>query len=161
MNNKIKINAILKEFYVSTRNSNPEEQGAVPITARQLEAIIRLAEASAKLQLKDKVEASDAHRAINLQRKTLEKIGLDPETGKIDIDKVEGRTPTSDRERMNKVIQEIEALEEEFENVPVTVLKENLAEKYDISEEKADSILKQLRGKGIIYEPHNGVVKKS
>ena len=62
---------------------------------------------------------------------------------------------------MNKVIQEIEALEEEFENVPVTVLKENLADKYDISEEKAESILKQLKGKGIIYEPHNGVVKKS
>ena len=152
---------VLEEFYVSVRSGGVEEDTPVPITARQLEAIIRLAEASAKLQLKDKVEASDAQRAISLQRKTLEKIGLDPETGKIDIDKVEGRTPTSDRERMNKVIQEIEALEEEFENVPVTVLKENLAEKYDISEEKADSILKQLRGKGIIYEPHNGVVKKS
>ncbi len=152
---------VLEEFYVSVRSGGVEEDTPVPITARQLEAIIRLAEASAKLQLKDKVEASDAHRAINLQRKTLEKIGLDPETGKIDIDKVEGRTPTSDRERMNKVIQEIEALEEEFENVPVTVLKENLADKYDISEEKAESILKQLKGKGIIYEPHNGVVKKS
>ena len=152
---------VLEEFYVSVRSGGVEEDTPVPITARQLEAIIRLAEASAKLQLKDKVEASDAHRAINLQRKTLEKIGLDPETGKIDIDKVEGRTPTSDRERMNKVIREIEDLEEEFENVPVTVLKENLAEKYDISEEKAESILKQLKGKGIIYEPHNGVVKKS
>ena len=152
---------VLEEFYVSVRSGGVEEDTPVPITARQLEAIIRLAEASAKLQLKDKVEASDAHRAIALQRKTLEKIGLDPETGKIDIDKVEGRTPTSDRERMNKVIREIEDLEEEFENVPVTVLKENLAEKYDISEEKAESILKQLKGKGIIYEPHNGVVKKS
>ena len=46
-------NNVLKEFYVSTRNSNPEEQGAVPITARQLEAIIRLSEASAKIKLKE------------------------------------------------------------------------------------------------------------
>ena len=137
-----------------------EEDTPVPITARQLEAIIRLAEASAKLQLKDKVEASDAHRAITLQRKCLEKVGLDPETGKIDIDKVEGRTPTSDRDRMNKVMEEIGSLEQEFVNVPVDILKEHLTDKYEISGEKVDSILKQLKAKGLIYEPRNGLVKR-
>ena len=152
---------VLEEFYVSVRSGGVEDDTPVPITARQLEAIIRLAEASAKLQLKDKVEASDAHRAINLQRKCLEKVGFDPETGKIDIDKVEGRTPTSDRERINKVMQAIESLEEEFDNVPVNILKEHLAENYDMSEEKVDTILKQIKGKGLIYEPRQGVVKKS
>ncbi|AMK14812.1 minichromosome maintenance protein MCM [Methanobrevibacter olleyae] len=151
---------VLEEFYVSVRSGGVEEDTPVPITARQLEAIIRLAEASAKLQLKDKVEASDAHRAITLQRKCLEKVGLDPETGKIDIDKVEGRTPTSDRDRINKVMLEIGALEEEFDKVPINVLKEHLAENYDMSEEKVDSILKQLKSKGLIYEPRNGLVKR-
>ena len=151
---------VLEEFYVSVRIGGAEENGPVAITARQLEAIIRLSEASAKLQLKDKVEASDAHRAIALQRKMLEKIGMDPETGKIDIDKVEGRTPTSDRERMNKVMEVIGSLEEEFENVPVNILKEHLAENYDMSEEKVETILKQLKSKGLIYEPRNGLVKR-
>ena len=113
-----------------------------------------------KIKLKDKVEASDAHRAIALQRKMLEKIGMDPETGKIDIDKVEGRTPTSDRDRMNKIMEEIGALEAEFENVPVNILKEHLADKYDMSEEKVETILKQLKSKGLIYEPRNGLVKR-
>ena len=153
-------NKVLEEFYVSVRSGGVEEDTPVPITARQLEAIIRLAEASAKLQLKDKVEASDAHRAITLQRKCLEKVGFDPETGKIDIDKVEGRTPTSDRDRINKVMEEIGALEQEFVNVPIDILKEQLTDKYEISGEKVDSILKQLKSKGLIYEPRNGLVKR-
>ena len=85
---------------------------------------------------------------------------MDPETGKIDIDKVEGRTPTSDRDRMNKIMEEIGALEAEFENVPVNILKEQLADKYDMSEEKVETILKQLKSKGLIYEPRNGLVKR-
>ena len=143
-------NKVLEEFYVSVRSGGVEEDTPVPITARQLEAIIRLAEASAKIKLKETA----------LQRKCLEKVGLDPETGKIDIDKVEGRTPTSDRDRMNKVMEEIGSLEQEFVNVPVDILKEHLTDKYEISGEKVDSILKQLKAKGLIYEPRNGLVKR-
>ena len=151
---------VLEEFYVSVRMGGVEEDTPVPITARQLEAIIRLAEASAKLQLKDEVDAHDAERAITLQRKCLEAVGMDPETGKIDIDKVEGRTPTSDRDRMNKVLEEIGSLEQEFVNVPVEILKEHLSENYEMSGEKVDTLLKTLKNKGLIYEPRNGVVKR-
>lgn len=153
-------NKVLEEFYVSVRSGGVEEDTPVPITPRQLEATIRLAEASAKLQLKNEVDASDARRAISLQRRCLEKIGMDPDTGKIDIARVEGRTPTSEREKINKVMEEIGVLEEEFDNVPVNVLKDHLAENFDMSEEKVDSILKQLRSKGLIYEPRNGQIKR-
>ena len=46
-------NEVLKNFYVDTRNSssNTEENTTVPITARQLEAIIRLSEASVLFSL--------------------------------------------------------------------------------------------------------------
>ena len=153
-------NKVLEEFYVSVRSGGVEEDTPVPITPRQLEATIRLAEASAKLQLKNEVDASDARRAISLQKRCLEKIGMDPDTGKIDIARVEGRTPTSEREKINKVMEEIGVLEEEFDNVPVNVLKDHLAENFDMSEEKVDSILKQLRSKGLIYEPRNGQIKR-
>ena len=153
-------NKVLEEFYVSVRTGGVEEGTPVPITPRQLEATIRLAEASAKLQLKNEVEASDAHRAISLQRRCLEKIGMDPDTGKIDIARVEGRTPTSERDKMRVVQEELKALEEEFDLVPVNILKEHLADNHDMSEEKTDEILRILRSKGIIYEPHHGVVKR-
>ena len=153
-------NKVLEEFYVSVRTGGMEEGTPVPITPRQLEATIRLAEASAKLQLKNEVEASDAHRAISLQRRCLEKIGMDPDTGKIDIARVEGRTPTSERDKMRVVQEAIKALEEEFVEVPVNILKDHLAENHEMSEEKTDEILRILRSKGIIYEPHHGVVKR-
>ena len=61
---------------------------------------------------------------------------------------------------MNKVMEEIGSLEQEFVNVPVDILKEHLTDKYEISGEKVDSILKQLKAKGLIYEPRNGLVKR-
>jgi hypothetical protein len=74
-------NMVLKEFYVSTRNSSGDEESPVPITARQLEAIIRLAEASAKIRLKDTVDKEDAQKAVRLQLACLKEVGVDPETG--------------------------------------------------------------------------------
>ena len=119
-------NEVLKEFYVSTRNSNPEEQGAVPITARQLEAIIRLAEASAKIKLKDVVETEDAKKAVRLQLACLKKVGVDPETGEMDIEIMEGRTPKSDRDKIQRVTEEIALLEEEYAgNAPLNILISN------------------------------------
>ena len=152
---------VLKEFYVSTRNSSSEEQGPVPITARQLEATLRLAEASAKIRLKDEVEAEDAKEAVKLQMACLKEVGVDPETGEIDIDKVEGRTPSSDRDKMQKVIEEISSLQEEYgDQAPLNVLISNLEDNYNISEDKAERIIRTLKQKGVIYEPSHGYLKR-
>ncbi len=154
-------NEVLKEFYVNTRNSNPEEQGAVPITARQLEAIIRLAEASAKIKLKDTVEKEDAEKAVSLQLKCLKKVGVDPETGQMDIEVMEGRPAKSEREKMQRVTEEIALLEEEYAgNAPLNILKSNMNEKYGMSEEKVETIVRNLQQKGVIYEPDIGYFKR-
>lgn len=155
-------NTVLKEFYVTTRNSNAEEEAPVPITARQLEAIIRLAEACAKIKLKDYVEKEDAEKAVRLQLACLKEVGVDPETGEIDIDQVEGRTPKSDRDKLKRVTEEIEILEEEFAGeAPVNILISNMADKYNISEDKVESIIRNLKNKGLVYEPRAGYVKKA
>ena len=150
-------NIVLREFYVNTRNSNPEEQSAVPITARQLEAIIRLSEASAKIKLKDTVDKEDAEKAVRLQMACLKEVGVDPETGEIDIDRIGDGTPKSDRDKIQKVTEEIELLQEEYAgNAPLNVLITNMAEKYDVSQEKVEEIVRSLRQKGVIYEPSHG-----
>ena len=155
-------NEILREFYVSTRNSNTEEQASVPITARQLEAIIRLSEASAKIKLKDTVDKEDAEKAVRLQMACLKEVGVDPETGEIDIEVMEGRTPTSEREKMQKVMEEIGLLEEEFGNqAPLNVLVSNMAEKFDKEEDKVESIVRNLNQKGLIYIPSTGYLKRA
>ena len=155
-------NTVLKEFYVSTRNSNSEEQAPVPITARQLEAIIRLSEASAKVKLKDTVDKEDAEKAVKLQLACLKEVGVDPETGEIDIEVMEGRTPTSKREKMQKVMEEIGILEEEYGNqAPMNVLVSNMADKYDMSEETVEAFVRDLNQKGLIYIPATGYLKRA
>ena len=155
-------NNVLKEFYVSTRNSNPEEQGAVPITARQLEAIIRLSEASAKIKLKETVEREDAEKAVRLQMACLKEVGVDPETGEIDSDIVSGGTPKSDRDKIKLVTEEIKQLEEEYNGeAPLNVILSNMSDKYGVSEDKTEQIIKNLRQKGVIYEPTPGYYKEA
>ena len=155
-------NNVLKEFYVSTRNSNPEEQGAVPITARQLEAIIRLSEASAKIKLKETVEREDAEKAVRLQMACLKEVGVDPETGEIDSDIVSGGTPKSDRDKIKLVTEEIKQLEEEYNGeAPLNVILSNMSDKYGVSEDKTEQIIKNLRKKGVIYEPTPGYYKEA
>ena len=155
-------NTVLKEFYVSTRNSNTEEQAPVPITARQLEAIIRLSEASAKIKLKDTVDKEDAEKAVKLQLACLREVGVDPETGEIDIEVMEGRTPTSKREKMQKVMEEIAILEQEYGNqAPMNVLVSNMADKFDMSEETVEAFVRDLNQKGLIYFPATGYLKRA
>jgi replicative DNA helicase Mcm len=87
---------------------------------------------------------------------------VDPETGEIDIEVMEGRTPTSEREKMQKVMEEIGLLEEEFGNqAPLNVLVSNMAEKFDMSEDKVESIVRNLNQKGLIYIPSTGYLKRA
>lgn len=154
-------NEVLREFYVNTRNSNPEEQGPVPITARQLEAIIRLSEASAKIKLKETVDKEDAEKAVRLQMACLKEVGVDPETGEMDVDIVGGGTPKSDRDKIQRVTEEIKNLEEEYAGqAPLNVLLSNMSEKYGISEDKTEQIVKNLVQKGVIYQPTNGYFRR-
>ena len=150
-------NEVLKEFYVSTRNSNPEEQGAVPITARQLEAIIRLSEASAKIKLKETVDKEDAEKAVRLQLACLREVGVDPETGEMDADIVSGGTRKSERDKIKIVSEEIKFLEEEYGGqAPLNVLISNMSDKHGISEDKTEQIIRNLVQKGVIYETSTG-----
>ncbi|MBP3607051.1 MAG: minichromosome maintenance protein MCM, partial [Treponema sp.] len=156
-------NEVLKNFYVDTRNSssNTEENSADPITARQLEAIIRLAEACAKIKLKEVVEREDAKKAVRLQMASLKDAGVDPETGEIEADIVSGGRPKSERDKMSTLVDEIKLIEEEYNGqAPLTVLKSNMEEKHGVSEDKVENLIRNMTQRGILYEPSPGNVKR-
>lgn len=102
------------EFYLSMRG-RIKENSPVPITARQLEALIRLAEASARIRLSDKITAEDVERVIRITKRSLEQIAIDPETGEIDIDYAFSGTSKSQRDRILTIKKIVEDLEKEFE----------------------------------------------
>jgi len=151
---------VLEEFYVGIRGSGAEEDSPVPITARQLEALIRLSESSARIRLKDEVSAEDAQKAIKLQKACLKQVGLDPETGKIDIDKVEGRAPKSDRDKFRLLVELIREFEEEYGGkAPINILISEMEDRYNVSEEKVEEVIRVLKHKGMVFEPERGYLK--
>lgn len=151
---------VLKEFYVGMRGSAEDEDSPVPITARQLEALVRLSEANCKIRLGEKVTADDAKRAIKLQQDCMKQVGLDPDTGKVDIDKVEGRTPKSERDKARALLDIIKELSEEYGGrVPVSILTDEMSDKYNISEEKVQQIITKLKQQGLVFEPAHGYLK--
>src|SRR4030066_354932 len=85
------------EYYLQMRNVESEEM--ITVTPRQLEGIIRLSTARARLLMKDKVEEEDAERAIFLIQSMLQDAGVDVNTGKVDLGVLQGR-PRSEVTKM-------------------------------------------------------------
>ena len=79
---------ILDDFYKNMRKS---AQDGFPITPRQLEGLMRLASARAKLLQKSIVEEEDANAVIDIFKSMLADSGTDPETGKIDMGVYQGK----------------------------------------------------------------------
>jgi len=59
---------LIVKFYVTTRKQDGESSDSVAITARSLEAVARLAEASARIRLSQDATLEDAQRAIRLTK---------------------------------------------------------------------------------------------
>ena len=61
---------MIEKFYLDRRAST-SKQGTVSITPRQLEALVRLSEASARVRLSDRVDEQDVERAERLMESFL------------------------------------------------------------------------------------------
>jgi replicative DNA helicase Mcm len=145
--------AEIRDFYVDLRSRGADEDAPVPVTARKLEALVRLAEASARVRLSDSVEVEDAERAVRIARHCLEDIGMDPETGEYDADMIETGTSKSQRDRIKDLLSLIADIEDEYdEGAPVDVVIER-AEEGGMEASTAEHEIEQLKQKGEVYEP--------
>lgn len=153
----------IKDFYVQIRNSGSgAEEGqmkSVPITARQLEAIVRIAQGYAKMRLQETVTVQYAQEAIDLLMYCLEKIGVDPKTGEMDIDRITTGVTTSSRAVYRQVQEILDKLEQENPSILYEdIIKE--AEKRSINKAEVDKILIKLKEEGYIFEPRKNLYKK-
>ncbi|MBI4162522.1 MAG: minichromosome maintenance protein MCM [Candidatus Aenigmarchaeota archaeon] len=150
---------VLKRFYIEMR-SPAGEGGPIGITLRQYEALLRLAEASAKVRLDTHVRREDAERAMRLMQFSLRQLGFDRETGFIDIDKLEGGITTGKRKRLNSILEIIEKLQQTSREVAeADILAE--AQNQGISEKDAQETIEKLRKDGTIFEPRGGFYRKT
>ncbi|OKY78610.1 MAG: ATPase involved in replication control Cdc46/Mcm family [Candidatus Methanohalarchaeum thermophilum] len=146
----------IKKYYLNLREIGEEEDSPVPVTARQLEALIRLAEASARTRLSDKITPTDAERSIKIVRQCLEEVGMDPETGELDIDVLATGTTKSQRDKIKIIRGVIDQLEKgKSKGAPIEEVLEKASE-HGLEKTEVKESLRKLREKGDIIEPKAG-----
>uniref|UniRef100_A0A673X850 DNA replication licensing factor MCM4 n=1 Tax=Salmo trutta TaxID=8032 RepID=A0A673X850_SALTR len=99
----------LIEAYVDMRKIG-SGRGMVSAYPRQLESLIRLAEAHAKVRFSDKVETVDVEEAKRLHREALKQSATDPRTGFVDISILTTGMSATARKRKEEVAQALKKM---------------------------------------------------
>ena len=151
---------VIENFYVDLRKS-AEGGAAVPITARQLESLVRLSEARARMALQSKVSKEDAQAAVRLMEDSLRMVALDRVTGKIDIDKLVSKMSASQRSSSDVIIKAIRDMESEgTSTVNIDALVQR-AVSMGLAREQAEEVINKLLAEGILYSPRDGKIRHS
>ncbi|NWF87678.1 minichromosome maintenance protein MCM [Candidatus Bathyarchaeota archaeon] len=151
----------LKDFYLAMRSASESEGSPVAITARQLESLVRIAEARARAALRKEVLAEDAEASIAIMKKSLEEVGIDLSSYKIDIDIIMTGKPKSMRDKLQTVLSVLTQMEKETGIVEKTALLNELEARYSIARGETERLIAQLLREGTIYEPREGYLKKT
>lgn len=155
----------LEDFFVQWRSTiggeAPSEEEAVPITARQLEALVRLAKSNARLRLSEELTVEDAEKAIDLFRASLKQMGIEDESGKPDIDMLMTGHSRSQREKFRKIMEIIDELEEDYgEGAPIGAVKEE-ARAEGIDREFVEEMIEREKKKGRLYSPSEELISRA
>jgi replicative DNA helicase Mcm len=94
-------------------------------------------------------------------KRSLEEVGIDLSSYKIDIDIIMTGRSKSMRDRLQIILSALMEMEKETGMAEKEALETELEEKYKISRSEADRLLSQLLREGTIYEPREGYLKKT
>ncbi len=151
----------IKEFYLKLRGQYDSEDAIVSILARNLDALVRLSEAYAKMALRKKVLKSDVEEIIKLFKRYLKDTGYDESTGKIDMDRILVGQSRSSITKLDKMLTRLKEIFEDnnwksLEKINVIQILE-LEE--DLDEKWIKDALEELVKEGTLYEPRNNTIK--
>jgi replicative DNA helicase Mcm len=148
----------IRDHYLEIRKE--AEAGTVPITPRQLEAFVRLAEAAARARLSRIVDVQDADRAVGIIEYWLRQVASEPGAGPIDIDIVATGMAASQRGqviRLRDIIAELGGTEAGEGANHEDILE--IAERRGIIRERAEAWLRKWVQDGDLYAPVQGKYK--
>jgi replicative DNA helicase Mcm len=147
---------LISDNYLQIRKQGEGEGKSVPITARQLEAYVRLAEASARARLSRIVTLEDAQRAVGIVEFYLGKIA--GEGGRLDYDIIATGISRSQREQIVVIRDLIKQNADREKGISIEALI-NLAEQDGVPEERVRTLIKRLLDNGEVYQPSGGFYK--
>ena len=150
---------IVRSYYMDMRRI--ESEGMITVTPRQLEGLIRLASARARLLLKDMVDAEDAQRAIYLVDQMMRTAGVDVNTGKTDFGVLYGK-PQSVVSKEKTFMELFRGLTgTENNDVEDKVLIDELVKTGKFSDEEARKYIQKFNREGQIFERRPGFWAKA
>ncbi|OYV10377.1 MAG: replicative DNA helicase Mcm [Methanosaeta sp. NSP1] len=147
------------KYYVGLRSQGQDSNKPVPVTARQLEALIRLGEASARLRLSSKVTLEDARRVVKILEACLRKVGIDPETGFLDADIIASGTSKSTRDKTKSIKDIVREVCKEHQGLAPLEIVLDIAEQSGIERDRAEGIVERLRRDGDLIEQRPGMLR--
>lgn len=150
---------IVRSYYMDMRKV--ESEGMITVTPRQLEGLVRLATARARLLLKDQVDAEDATRAIYLVDQMMRTAGVDVNTGKTDLG-VFYNKPQSVVSKEKQFMEVFRGLAgSENNDVEDKVLVDELVKTGKFSDEEARKFIQKFNREGQIFERRPGFWAKT
>jgi replicative DNA helicase Mcm len=151
---------IIRSYYMDMRKV--ESEGMITVTPRQLEGLVRLATARARLLLKDSVDAEDASRAIYLVEQMLRTAGVDVNTGKMDVGVLYGK-PQSEVSKSKTLMDVFKGLSgSENNDVEEKALIDELVKTGKFTDENdARKYFENAKREGQVYERRPGFWAKA
>ena len=143
----------ITNFYIETRTKDSDEDNSVPITARALEGLVRLAEANARMRLSPEATAEDAKRALAMFRNwRYELMGDEFDEGVIST----GRSAKkrSAEQVTLEVMKQLTGGKRDVDVAAGDILNEMARQNFD--EYEVEDALKQLSMRSQIYTPGAG-----
>lgn len=143
------------DYYLKMRHLESDEM-MITVTPRQLEGLIRLTMARARLLMKEEADSDDAERSIYLLESMLRDAGLDVNTGKVDMGVIHGK-PRSEVSRMQLFMDILKSLEGE----PAKPVEEKefvgeLVKSGKFDEEESKMFIRKMLDEASIYESSVG-----
>lgn len=104
------------------RNSN-SVKNIISATPRQLESVIRLSEARARLRFSDYVQKEDVEEALRLIKVATQQAATDPSTGLIDMNILGTGTSSISRDKVDEIVKVIKKIIQDNEDIARKGLK--------------------------------------
>jgi replicative DNA helicase Mcm len=150
----------LVNYYLDLRKMGETKESPVPVTARQLEALVRLAEASARIRLSNKITIEDAKRTTRISMACMKQVGVDPTTGAFDVDVIATGTSKSQRDKIHVLMDIIRDVGDRNPGGKAPLEEVYTAAEADnISREQAEELIRKMRQKGDLMSPDKKHIK--
>ncbi|KAL0205056.1 hypothetical protein P9112_000363 [Eukaryota sp. TZLM1-RC] len=151
--------ALLTEHYLDMRVAGNNNR-TVTATPRQLESLIRISEAYAKIRMSDTVDPKDVSRALELVQNALKQSATNPKTGLIDLDKILTGKSAQDREFDRDLEDKIKELLNERDSWRFQELFRSINERFEVgaNHSQVETVLRNMEGHLVSW--NEGVIRK-